>query len=437
MNNATLAQATLLALTMQNQAFKVAPLSTARMQGQVINRNIAIGETVVCWMNNAGELTRVGDVPAHNGDFFVDDNNLMYYKKGSSDTEENNRLVVRDAFSGDIISDSDVCLRFVLSGDNQIAAYCTETSPADGSNDNPKYSKWVVIHKDGTRTQEITRPRPLVSWGYIADTYYIFDFGYRNGVIAICNTTSNSYGYEVSTYTKDGILVKNLYTTHVIRSTVGIVCPISYDLVCLARLGSSAYWGYQVVHMEYYTSNGTTTYNPCEGYISHEGYQTRWIGTDQVYCYIAVRICENQAEPGQTAQYVWLDEWDILRVEIDNYNVEKIKTIHGNVSYTGMASAFGHIIQTVTGDSTTRTMIDITTWDNVYVEALPNLPNTAIQENAGWIWIPGSGVYQKTPLDWLMTATGEYPKDEPWGRCGYAIGNYKVGQNGLAIVLFE
>ena len=67
MTESQLMYAAMLALTKQNMAFKLAPLSTAQMQGQVINRNIAVGETVVCWMNNSGELTRVGDVPAHNG----------------------------------------------------------------------------------------------------------------------------------------------------------------------------------------------------------------------------------------------------------------------------------------------------------------------------------------------------------------------------------
>lgn len=437
MNKATLAQATLIALTMQNQAQKVAPLSTAQMQGQVINRNIAVGETVVCWMNNSGELTRVGDVPAHNGNFFVDDNNLMYYMKGNYGTADGERLVVKDAMSGDIISDSDVCLRFVLSGDNQVAAYCIEESY-----DEPRYSKWIVIYKDGTRSKPITRNRPLFS-NDTSPRYIIrFVFGYRNGVLAIANGTNDVYGFAVSTYTKEGNLVNDLATRSLIYPGGELVCPINYSLVCIAETSATNYFNLTITNVVYYSSAGTTEYDPCDGYLSSNGRQVWWIGTDHVYCYIAVRICENIAEEGQTAEYVWLDEWDILRIAIDHYEVEKIKTISGVLSYpypyTSGASPFGHIIQEITvGGDVVRSMIDISTMTDVYTGDLSNLPLTPIQENAGWIWIPDKGIYQKTPLDWLMSATGEYPRSSPWGKCGYAIGDYKVGQNGFAIVLFE
>ena len=437
MTESQLMYAAMLALTKQNMAFKLAPLSTAQMQGQVINRNIAVGETVVCWMNNSGELARVGDVPAHNGDFFVDDNNLMYYQKGSSGTEADNRLVVCNALSGDIISDSDVCLRFVLSGDNQVAAYCIEESY-----DEPRYSKWIVIYKDGTRSREIIRNRALYT-GQSSPRYSIsYRFGYRNGVLAVCSGTSGTYGFAVSTYTKDGTLVNDLVAGRAIYPGGEVICPINNSTVCIAQTAATAFWNVTYTRVDYYTTIGITSYDPTEGYLSQDGQQVRWIGTDQVYCYIAIRICENVAEEGQTAEYVWLDQWDILRVAIDSYSVEKIKTIFGVLSYpysyTSGASPFGHIIQEITvGGDTVRSMIDISTMTDVYTGDLSNLPMTQIQENVGWIWIPDKGIYQKTPLDWLMSATGEYPRSSPWGKCGYAIGDYKVGQNGLAIVLFE
>lgn len=440
MNNATLAQATLLALTMQNQAFKVAPLATARMQGQVINRNIATGETVVCWMNNSGELTKVAqDVPAHYGDYFVDDNNHMYYKKGANYNESDNRLVECDAFSGDIISESEVCLSFKLSGDNQVAAYCTETD-----DDNETYSKWVVIYKDGTRSQEITLNEPLRTYGYTW-YYHRFEFGYRNGVLAICRSDgSQDRGFNVSTHTQDGTLVKNLFGNRRVFPGGDLVCPISFSLVCVMQTAATNYANYDYEVVDYHSESGIVSKDPVEGYLSYQGTQAQWFGTDGVYCYLAVRICENTAAEGEPANYVWLDEWDILRVAIDNYNVEKVKTIEGVLTYgLRTATPFGHIVQEVTVDGTmTRTMIDITTMGDVYSSILHDLPTSlttgnGVQENAGWIWIPGSGVWQKTPLDWLMSATGEYPRNSPWGKCGYAIGDYKVGQNGLAIVLFE
>lgn len=433
MTESQLMYATMLALTKQNMAFKLAPLSTAQMQGQVINRNIAVGETVVCWMNNSGELTRVGEVPTHNGDFFVDDNNLMYYKKGSNDTEADNRLVVCNALSGDIISDSDICLRFVLSGDNQVAAYCIEEGY------DPNYSKWVIIFKDGTRTQEITRNRALYT-SDIAPRYAItYRFGYRNGVLAV----SDSYddGMNISTYNQAGTLLNNLANYSAVDPGGDVICPINDSFVCVCETYLTVFWNVQRCAVVYHSLSGRTVYNPIEDYPYAGSYPQYYIiGADQVYCYIAVRICENIAEEGQPAEYVWLDEWDILRVAIDRYNVEKIDTINGVLSYpySIKVSPFGHIIQQVeSGGTTVRTMIDITTWNSVYVDALGELPLTTIQENTGWIWIPNKGIYQKTPLDWLMSATGEYPRSSPWGKCGYAIGDYKVGQNGLAIVLFE
>ena len=382
-------------------------------------------------MNNAGELTRVGNVPSYYDTFFVDDNNRMYYKKGYRD----DHLVVCDAFSGEIISDSEVCLRFVLSGDNQVAAYCIEESYEE-----PRYSKWIVISKDGTRSQVITRDRPL----YTASTtprYTIeFAFGYRNGVLAVCNGTDGDHGYAVSTYTKDGLHLKDLYTGTVMNLANPIVCPINPSLVFIAEGFGSLFWGYPYCRVFYYTEYDITAYAPTEGYLSYQGDDFKWIGTDQVYCYLAVRICVNIAEEGEDPQYEWLDEWDILRVAIDNYSVEKIKTINGVLSYPGTvkASPFGHIVQEITnGDNIKRTIIDISTMSDVYTGVLTDVPNTIIQENVGWIWIPDKGVYQKTPLDWLMSASGEYPRSSPWGKCGYAIGNYKIGQNGLAIVLFE
>ena len=413
MTESQLMYAAMLALTKQNMAFKLAPLSTAQMQGQVINRNIAIGETVVCWMNNSGELTRVGDVPTHYGDFFIDDNNHMYYKKGQNE----DLLVECDALTGEIFSESETCLRFVLSGDNQVAAYCTEEGY------DPNYSKWVVIFKDGTRTSEIVRDRAL----YTSSSHYapiIYRFGYRNSVLAVCNYTSGERGFAVSTYTQNGILIKNLWTGSGYDPQGQLVCPINDSLVCIAHTTGSVF-GYQFFAVDYYTPTQVSSYNPFPD-DEHPGSAAgSVIGCDQVYCYMAFRVYEN----GE-----WIDQYKIARIPIDSYDVEIVKDIEGQLAYYGYASVYGHIIQQVDVD---RTMIDVGTMGDVYTEVLQNLPNSPIQENVGWIWIPGSGIYQKTPLGWLMSATGEYPRSSPWGKCGYAIGNYKIGQNGLAIVLFE
>jgi hypothetical protein len=83
-------------------------------------------------------------------------------------------------------------------------------------------------------------------------------------------------------------------------------------------------------------------------------------------------------------------------------------------------------------------MLDLTTMSEIYGDILTNIPDSPlIRENDGFIWITGMGVYQKTPNGWLMYPTSEYPRDDDNQLLGYAIRNVKVGNEGLAIVLFE
>lgn len=418
MTNEQLMYAAILALTPQNQAFKLAPLSTQTMQGVVINRNIAVGETVVCWENSGGELTRVGDVPPFEGTkYFVNDKNQMFYKKQNEDI-----LVECNALTGEIVDETEECYRWVVSGDGQCAAWCNEYD------DDGRWSKWYVLYKDGNLSRNIRLERGLHTTGFPSYPY-IFGFGYRNGILAIAHSDTDSSGQIVTTYTQDGMELYTLAFDGSIYPSFDIICPINEQLVCIFETTATAIYNYNQARVFYFDTFQVGTIDPIAEYGSYQGVQVRWIGTDGVYCYLAVRIY---------SEGVWQDEWDILKFGIDAYSKSKIKTIYGELSYGGTASTFGHVVQQVVNNgSTTREMIDISTMNQAFAADLPDPPRTYIQENNGWIWIPDSGVYQKTPLDWLMMPSGEYPRDEPWGKCGYAIGNYKVGQNGLAIVLFE
>ena len=62
---------------------------------------------------------------------------------------------------------------------------------------------------------------------------------------------------------------------------------------------------------------------------------------------------------------------------------------------------------------------------------------TIVRENESFLWVAGSGVYQKMTLGWLMYPTAVYPRSSPYGRLGYAVRSAKIGTNGLAVVLFE
>lgn len=404
MTESKLIQATLLALTRQNVTQRIAPLSADVMSATCINRDIAAGETVVCYYNDSGEVTRLGDVPSHgSGRFFTDTKSRMYYQSG-------NAVVMQDGLTGTVIS-SIGADQFLVS--QSCAAARVSRYP-------PVYR---VIYPDGDMSDEIT----VASEANIR-------FGYANGVLAI---TYGALDYTVETHTKSGTLVKTLTTS---APSPSLIVPLSYDAVAL---GSHPFLVYgQLSRYTLVTDGSVSTYNPFEGYsVMYDSggvtELTSFIGYDQTYMYAKGQL----TNPEDITQK--LDEWIIVRwayaswtgaeVVIDSTDTEPLFS-----SMTDMGTV---VYQERTGeDYSTPILMDITTMSSLYADDIPSVPQDAfLQENLGYIWIDGLGVYQKTAIGWLMYASAEYPRGTlaQTGICGYAASNVPLGKIGTAIVLFE
>lgn len=410
MNNATLAQATLLALTMQNQAFKVAPLSTATMSGMCINRNIAVGETVCCYYNDEEQLLRVGNVPSYSGNYFVDDNNLVY-------SRNQDRLIIKNGLSGDIIDDTIDAYDFIVYAGGACAAYRMNSGDIDET--------WKVILPDGTITEnEIVVPYQSVARHHT--------FGYRNGIIGLFFQTSSTTA-SVKTFTANGTPIAELKGPRGVYPNADVVCPINSTTVCCLTW-PGALWDeycYYTIH----TLNDYTAIRPWADLVITSGHvdEVTCLGVDQSYIYAVVQYFEEVDGQYESAGFL------VSKLEIDDYSRMDMQTYQDTRTWYSMSSSKGSIIQklTVNGETVTR-MLDLSTLEQIYEDDLQSLPETSqVRENDGWIWIPGSGVYQKRKSGWLMYSTDEYPRSSPWGKLGYAIRNVKVGQEGLAIVLFE
>lgn len=404
MTESRLIQATLLALTRQNVTQRIAPLSTDVMSATCINRDIAAGETVVCYYNDSGEVTRLGDVPSHeNGSFFIDTKSRMYYQSG-------NTVVTQDGLTGTVISS--------MSADKfRVSQSCAVARVGQYP------SVYRVIYPDGDISDEIT----------VASEQNL-RFRYANGVLAI---SYGAYDYTIETHTKSGALVKTLTTS---APTPGLIVPLSYDTVAL---GSHPFLGYgQLSRYTLVTDGSMSTYNPFEGYsvLYNSGGVTEltsFIGYDQTYMYAKGQL----TNPEDITQK--LDEWIIVKwayaswteaeVVIDSTDTEPLFS-----SMTDMGTV---VYQEKTGeDYSTPILMDITTISPLYADDIPSVPQDAyLQENLGYIWIEGLGVYQKTAIGWLMYATAEYPRGTlaQTGICGYAASNVPLGKIGTAIVLFE
>lgn len=409
MNKATLTQATLLALTMQNQAQKVAPLSTATMQGICINRNISIGETVCCYLNQGGSLTRVGDSPTFGNNYFLDDNSRLY-------TVANNKLKITDGLSGVVLSESIDAYRLVCYNGGQCAAF--KTSEDDNT--------WRVILPDGTMNAEITFEDFRDPW-----------FGYRNGIIAA--TIYYDTNGSVWTYTPMGTLLSTLSRLPIIPSNaVGFISPLNENAVAAGVVGHSGLFEPDALHCFILNPYSATEYTPWEEYdVTNLSPGSKWIGIDQSNAYgVFQAVHEEEGE-----EPIYLDEWYVVKWSLDTgANADILDHYYDERTY-GVIDTYGNLVrQREVNEVVVRDMLDVTTFYPVYSDVLSTslLPSSGyIMENEGWIWLSGIGVFQKTPLDWLMYPTSEYPRSSPWGKLGYAIRNVKIGQNGLAIVLFE
>lgn len=416
MTESKLIQATLLALTKQNVSQKAAPLSTQLMTGMVINRNIGMGEPVVCYYNDSGELLRVGNVPNHAGDFFVDENNRMYYR-------DNGILMIRDGLSGEIIGDTTLAYDYKVANGGVCAAYRTSAEA----------NSWRVILHDGEISAEMT-----------FDFTQTPGFGYRNGIIAVY-WSSGTYGGEkgLRTYTQSGNLLSDIQIPNEPRQQIVYAAPINQNTVGIQFLYGVGFFDITVGRYAICSAQSYEVYNPWDGYDTSTGsggstvFHEDFHGYDQAYFYTGAQIYEEVE--GEKVHVKTL----FARHGIDRYTgIEEIKEYvpqQDPVFYTPPTPYGNFIQQTINADDEiVRTMIDINTMTPHYLADLPNLPGTsAVRENAGWIWIDGYGVYQKTWLGWLMYASSTYPRSAPWGRLGYAVGSANIGEMGRAIVVFE
>ena len=401
MNNATLAQATLLALTMQNQAFKVAPLSTATREGLCINRNIGQGETVGLVRNTGGSLLRIGDIPSyHSSGFWIGDNNQFY-------TLLNNRMVVKDGLTGNVIyTGSDNYTMLNIAGDDSCCAYGT---PSSGSG----IDEWTVILPDGTEVSV-----------EIEQYNHRLGIGYRNGLIGVCSA-KNLSTIQVRLYTAAGNLLQTYdYVTH--RDT------IPYFVIPLNQTTVAVYSDAKYMHI--IGSGGGETHDVWDEY-SVTANDSSWLGADQSYVYAYAPIYDSE-------QRITTDEYLTARIPIGETTLEIIADEQeisylrfGNNRATSRGTvAKAHVVngETITG------LYSLPIADWIYSDvSFTQEGNTIIKENDIYIWISWSGVYMKTPQDWLMYPTSVYPRNDDDQILGYALANYKVGQNGLAIVLFE
>lgn len=416
MTESQLMYAAMLALTKQNMAFKLAPLSTATHSGMCINRNITVGETVGLYYNAGGSLLRMGDVPGYSGNFWVDDDNRFYTYDST-----NHRLVIKDGLSGETLDDTIDAYGFSVAGTQTCCAYKSSQDE----------NIWVVIQPDGNVSAPISILSSLTG---------ALGFGFRNGIIGICVGSDGGWsGIDAYTYSADGQYLATMQKGGELSASAHFISPINANAVGFGIDSLTAFWNWRISAYVIASTSSYARYDVWEGYsVSQNGSSNRWVGSDQSYIYVSARHYLDDPDEGISE---WTDEYYTGRVSIDNYNgLELLKTEISNSSPYGNGSTQkGTIVHTITVDgSTNRTIIDLSTMTEIYTDVLTDIPsNPSIRENDGFIWISGMGVYQKTPNGWLMYPTSEYPRNDDNQLLGYAIRNVKIGNEGLAIVLFE
>ena len=422
MTASQLMYAAMLALTKQNMAFKIAPLSTATHSGMCINRNIRVGETVGLYYNDGASLLRMGDVPGYTSNFWVDDDNRLY----TIDTT-NHRLIIKDGLSGEILNDTIDAYDFTVAGTKTCCAYKSSEDE----------NEWVVIMPDGN----MSAPISILSDGNHNRTP---SFGYRNGIIGVCVGNSGSWvGVDAYTYSSTGQYLNTMQRGGELSATAPLVLPISENAIGYTRNSLSAWVNAPLSAYAVATTTGYTTYDIWgdNGYdVWHNGSSNSWLGADQSYIYASARHYYTDEEDPEASG--WTDEYYTGRISIDDYSgLELLATdiSEGRPYNSVSASPKGSIVHSITTDGEVyRSMIDLTTMTDIYDDVLNDIPNNPlIHENDGFIWISGMGVYQKTPNGWLMYPTSVYPREEHDRLLGYAIRNVKIGSEGLAIVLFE
>lgn len=432
MTDEQLMYAAMLALTRQNQAFKLAPNSTARMYGTVIDRNVLPGDTVVVYYNDSGELTRVGDVPVHSGNYFIDDHNKMYFV-------QNNRLHIIDGLSGDLIRDDIEAYGWRVVNGGVCAAFQTQERDGTYLDD----CLWRVIYPDGSMSREIEIPDQTSSRRKFA-------LGFRNGILAVvtyAGTDEYAFGLKAYTYTPDGDRITELSPINAQRAVPQVIAPINRGAVGVAYYAGARFWDITYYRYGLMTTDFSSGIDPWAGYdTSGPGsYSQEFIGADQSSIYTTARIY-TQVEISPEV-YEWEYTNALARFDIDSFTELEIMEERA-LEFTVFVpqTPLGSVVRSQTvinpdtrEEETVVELVDIATLEPLYSNEPITLTAEAntIHENEGWIWIDGSGVYQKTQLGWLMYPSATYPRNVPWGKLGYAMGKYKIGDTGAAILLFE
>ena len=413
MNNAKLAQATLLALTRHNVTQRKAPLSTYIVKAMCITRNIREGETVIVQKNNDGTINRLSDMLSYSGsEFFVDEKNRIYDKVS-------NNLRIRDGLSGIVLDQGQMA--YVFKVGFGLLGYCV-TQAADNNN----RAIWEFVYEDGSVTKPIELP-------YTGTSDPIF--GFRNGILAIASSAQGSNHYSW-TYNKSGDLLYALNPAYGYRSTARWLVPISATSVgiCVnSEVGGifdQAYHdGYLVAH-ETYTEDFGHIYAVYHGYNAKQSSSGTWLGHDQTYVYLYHQLLD----PNDVS--VRLNEYVTCRISIDNFSgAETIERFEGSRTYSStnnrehLAVRYGSHAY----------VIDRATMGQAFSGELDLASNTTINmmENDGYIWDSPLGIYQKTALGTVMWQSSIYPKTSPYGQLGYALYDVTVGSIGEAVVLFS
>ncbi len=405
MTKQELLQTVRLAMSPQNVTPRPAPRTTRLKSATCINRNIAVGEPVVVYLNESGELLWLGDVPAHSGDFFVDNDSKMYFLSGG-------KLNVVNGLDGTVYQASADAYSFRVFNGGECCAYKTSSSA----------NSWIVIYPDGTMSGEITFP------GTYAPT-----LGYRNGVLGAAVSQGYYDGAGVFTYSKAGVLTNqlaNLYSTSLFRQSPSAVYPIDSETVGVYTNALSGYLGNNA--NRYNVCNLTDSTNYAPWYDPYSSNDASLLGADPQYGYA---VCQDQSAAGTPyAVFKWslTDPAEGL-TEIERYSDEK--------TYYPQANTYGRLIRqsTVNGE-TVRDMVDISTMDTIFGDVLTTstLPQSnVVRENASYLWIEGYGVFQKTRPGWLMYPSSTYPRSAPWGMLGYAVHDVQIGRTGQANIIFE
>lgn len=423
MKNSTLAQATFLALTRQNVTQKRGPLSTYTVQAICIQRNIRAGETVIVQRNNDGEINRLSDMIALSGTaFFVDTKNRIYDNVG-------NNLRIRDGLSGEVLDQGQMAYEFVV--DVGVMGHCI-MRPADNDN----YGIWQFTFDDGTSTKPITLP-------YTGTR--LPKFGYRNGVLAIANSSQSRC--DVWTYSKTGNFLYALTRCNIAQwPTIKWVIPINQSAVgvCVdGTIGGIFYQAgvdyYAVTYPDHFDNYGHM-YGVYHGTSDRASSAGTYLGHDQNYVYTY-----HQLHDPEDAS-VLLDEYVTCRFNIDDYaGAETLERFETARTYATTAAT--SLISYYYRDEDSKycgVVVRRSTMSTVYDGELDVIPASSlsgaqirIMENDGYLWDNISGLYQKTALGTVMWPSSIYPKTSPFGQLGYALYSVTVGSIGEAVILFS